>query len=243
MLKITSFVPQSTPEISVIIPTLNEEAYISDTIRRLSDTQVSYEVIVVDADSTDSTVEIAKHCGAKVIATSKASRAHQMNTGAQIAKAEIFCFLHADTLPPSRFLDKISDQVNSKRAEIGCFRYKFDTDRKSLQFNAWCTRIPLMMFRGGDQSLFITRKFFDKLNGFDESMVVMEDYDIIRRGRQFTKFQIVPDYMLVSARKYDHNSYVRVNLANFLVFSLFYLGVDSHRLKRLYYQLLRHPKE
>ncbi|MCA1761541.1 MAG: TIGR04283 family arsenosugar biosynthesis glycosyltransferase [Cryomorphaceae bacterium] len=234
---------ETLPEISVIIPTLNEEKCIGDTIGRLSDSKVRFELIVVDADSRDRTREIAVEQGARVISTSIASRAHQMNRGSREAKAPILCFLHADTLPPNSFLETISKNVDLNGVEVGCFRYKFNTTRRSLQFNAWCTRLPFMMFRGGDQSLFISRNLFDKLNGFDETMAVMEDYDIIRRAKAHADFHILPDYMLVSARKYEHNSYVRVNLSNFLVFSLFYLGVDTSKLKRWYYRLLRHPKE
>lgn len=50
--------------ISGIITTLNEEANIADAIRSLQ--QVCNEVVVVDSESTDRTVEIARELGAKV---------------------------------------------------------------------------------------------------------------------------------------------------------------------------------
>jgi hypothetical protein len=99
-----------------------------------------------------------------------------------------------------------------------------------------------MIARGGDQSLFISRKLFDNLDGYSEDHIVMEDYDIIRRGKKLAKFQLLQDDVLVSARKYDENPYWKVNSSNFIIFTLYYLGVSPARLLRLYKKLIRHPK-
>ena len=99
-----------------------------------------------------------------------------------------------------------------------------------------------MMFRGGDQSLFIRKKFFDELGGYDESHIVMEDYDIIRRGKKKGKFKLIQDDVLVSARKHRDNPYWKVNLANFTVFALYYLGKPPSQLLKLYQRMIKHPK-
>jgi hypothetical protein len=99
-----------------------------------------------------------------------------------------------------------------------------------------------MIVRGGDQSIFITKKLFEKLNGFDSEHIVMEEYDLIRRGKKIEKFKLIQDDVLVSARKYECNSYFRVNLANFTVFSLYYLGVKPRRLLKIYTRMINHPK-
>lgn len=99
-----------------------------------------------------------------------------------------------------------------------------------------------MMFRGGDQSLFITRSLFRKLGGYDAEHIVMEDYDIIRRGKKFASFRLIPHEVIVSARKYDSNAYFRVNAANFLVFTLYYCGVAPTKLLYWYKKWINHPK-
>ena len=63
------------------------------------------------------------------------------------------------------------------------------------------------MSRGGDQTLFITRALFAQLGGFNERFVVMEDFEIIQRIRRQARFLIVPQDVLVSARKYETNGW------------------------------------
>ncbi len=231
-----------TRQISAIIPTLNEAAHIERLIHRLraGGGTALRQIIVADAGSTDHTTALAEALGADVVHCGVRSRPVQMNLAAKMAEGKLLYFVHADTLPPVQYVGHIQTAL-SRGADFGCFRFRFDTVRSGLRFNAWCTRLPFMICRGGDQSLFMTRWLFDRLKGFDEAHVVMEDYDIIRRGRKLGRFHILPAEVLVSARKYEHNSYFRVNLANFVVFGLYYLGKQPVELKTLYMKLINHP--
>jgi len=229
------------PEISVIIPTLNEEEHVGRLIRHLGDTSHHVEIIVADGRSTDRTREIAASLGAKVISVDRPSRPKQLNRGASIASAELYYFVHADTLPPKDYADQILQAVSDGKT-FGSFRFRFDSDKRALAFNSWCTRIPVMMVRGGDQSLFIPRLLFERLAGYREDYIVMEDYDIMRRGKKLARFKLIQDDVLVSARKYDENPYWKVNLSNFIVFTLYYAGVHPRHLLSLYKRLIRHPK-
>ena len=56
------------------------------------------------------------------------------------------------------------------------------------------------------------------------------------------KFKIIPKDVTVSARKYEENSYFRVNLANLLLFTSYKVGVSQERLLKLYKFLIKHPK-
>ncbi len=42
----------------------------------------------------------------------------------------------------------------------GCYRLAFDHGHWFLRFSAWCTRLPLVLVRFGDQSLFVQRELF-----------------------------------------------------------------------------------
>lgn len=210
-------------------------------IARLHASLASIEIIIVDGGSTDNTVVNAQEAGAIVLNLKKASRPAQLNCGAASAKSDLLYFVHADTLPPINFADQIITAVKNG-SRFGCFRFKFDKNKGMLKFNSYCTRFPMMVFRGGDQSLFIQKSLFDKLGGYDESHIVMEDYDIIRRGKKHSAFTLIQDDVQVSARKYEQNSYVRVNWANLIVFSLYYCGVRPVKLLDIYLYLIKHPK-
>jgi len=91
--------------ISVIIPTLNEEKYLEDT---LNSVDKDTDVIVVDCGSYDSTMVIARRFTDKII-LSERGRGMQMERGAREASAsgggDILLFLHADTLLPRDWRD------------------------------------------------------------------------------------------------------------------------------------------
>ena len=228
-------------QISIIIPTFNEAENISRLILRLRETNIPIEIIVSDAGSTDNTLNKAARLGAKCVNIFEKSRPRQLNAGASLATASILYFVHADTLPPKGYADKIMRAVENGAA-FGSFRFKFDKNKGMLRLNSYCTRFPLMIFRGGDQSLFIEKSLFKTIDGYDPDHIVMEDYDIIRRAKKHTGFTLLDDNILVSARKYNENSYIRVNWANGIVFSLYYLGVKPVKLLRLYNKMIKHPK-
>ena len=198
------------------------------------------EIIVVDAGSNDGSMQVATAHNAKVI-SSKKGRAIQMNKGAQEAQSDLLYFLHADCLPPKTFSQ---DVINYSEAgnDLGCYRYNFDSPNKLLKFNAYMTRFGGIMCRGGDQSLFVTKQVFNQLNGYKEDYIVMEDYDFIQRAKKKYQFVIMDGDALVSARKYDSNSYLRVNLANLIVFLLYFMRVHPIKLHALYKKMINHPK-
>ncbi|PHR46088.1 MAG: glycosyl transferase [Fluviicola sp.] len=227
-------------KISIIIPTLNEEEKLPQLLDVLSKYTYTYEeIIIVDAKSTDKTVEIAKsYPKVNVIEDHIPSRAKQMNTGANAATGEIFYFIHADVIPPNSFEDDIRESIK-KGVDVGCYRFQFDKNALPLKFNAWWTRFDFMFCRGGDQTLFVKKSVFNELDGFDPEYVIMEDFDFIRRARKNFKFKIIPKDVLVSARKYEHNSYFKVNVVNLWSYWTFMLGGSPERIKMNYKKWLK----
>ncbi len=229
-------------KLSVIIPTYNEADNIGKLLNFFSKKENQHlEIIVSDGGSTDDTKKIAESFNVKFLQSPQKGRAKQLNYGASFAKGDIFYFVHADTLPPENYFEDIKIAVNNN-FQIGCFRYKFNSTKAILKINAYCTRFDRLMCRGGDQSLFISRKLYHELKGYDENFKVMEDYDIIIRARKTEPFKIIPNYMTVSARKYDYNSYLKVNLANLIVFIMFYIGYNQDKMIAFYKWMLNHEK-
>lgn len=230
-------------KISVIIPCLNEEANLNELLPYLTKQggDLLSEIIVSDGGSQDNTTAIAESFGVSVIHCPVRNRAVQLNLGAQKAKGDIFYFLHADSRPIADFAEVIAQQV-SKGRQVGCFRYRFDSENRLLKINSWFTRFNSLLSGGGDQSLFIEKSFFEALGGFDETYCIMEDFDLVRRIRQKTDFHVLPNELTVSARKYRENNWLKVQLANFTAFSLFLLKVKPATIKSLYLNLLNQKK-
>ncbi len=220
-------------EISIIIPTLNESEYIGRLIDHiLSNLTITFEIIVVDGGSSDATISICEERNAKVL-SSKPSRAIQQNVGAEHAQYDYLYFVHADTLPPDSLEE---DLVKCIEDDIvaACYRSTYENASLLLRVNAFFTRFYWLVARGGDQSLLIKKQAFFEHGKFDESYVIMEEYPLIEKLMENKELKILPKGMLISTRKYDDRSWLKVSRANYKAFRLFKKNVDSKIIKQVY---------
>ncbi len=226
--------------ISIIIPTFNEAGNIGKLVCYLlsCDKGNHTEIIVSDGGSSDNTMDIAMQAGATAILSPQKGRAVQMNHGATAASGEILYFVHADTIPPNSFIDDILEAVKNGFA-LGRYRTRFDNPRWLLKCNAFFTRFDLFICYGGDQTLFISKPIFDALSGFDQEMLIMEEYDFVSRARKKGRYKIMQKEVLVSARKYESNSWLSVQLANKKVINMYRKGASKHTMKEAYSRLLK----
>ncbi len=226
--------------ISIIIPTYNEKENIEKLILHLQDSCVNkpIEIIVADAASNDDTTAIAIAAGANIVISPKKGRAAQMNAGARMAKFDILYFVHADTIPPSSFYEDIVRAVESG-FELGRYQTKFDGNKWLLKLNAFFTRFDWFMCYGGDQTLFITKHLFKKINGFDETFLLMEEFDLVDRAKKMATYKIFSKSTIVSTRKYETNSWLQVQRANYKAVQLFKKGVSQEFLLNSYKKFLR----
>lgn len=229
-------------KISVIIPTLNEAENLTQLIPLLKKDLVSFshEILVMDAGSSDRTIEVAERHGADLATLSeKKGRACQMNEGARIATGDLLYFVHADTRPPEGFAKDIVASVK-EGYESGCYQSAYDCDLWLMKFNAWLTKFDKLFLRGGDQSLFIKKSLFFELGGFREDYRIMEDFEFLKRLRDQASFRLIPKNIMISARKYDDNSYARVNIANIIVVMMYRFGASQETLVNTYKKLLNY---
>lgn len=227
--------------LSVIIPVLNEEDNLRELIPLIKKNGGDFvrDLIIVDGGSSDNSVALAKSFGAVVLETKEASRAKQLNLGAEYSRGNTLYFVHADTRPVSTFAHDIQ-KARLQGYRAGCYRYQFDSKDFMLKINSWMTRFNGVFSGGGDQTLFISAKFFQEIGGFDPNYCLMEDFDLVRRIKKRTKFHVIPKSIKVSARKYEHNSWLRVQLVNLYVFLKFHLGTSPVELKSIYKRHLNH---
>ncbi len=231
---------KTPPGISIIIPTLNENKFIGRLLRYLqSCSKVKNQIIVSDGGSTDDTMSIASAEGATVVRCSKKGRAAQMNYGASFATQSILYFVHADCLPPENFHTRILESVE-KDFTLGRFQTKFDSPSTLLKINAFFTRFDWFICTGGDQTLFFKKEVFDKINGFNVDLLLMEDYDIVKRAREKYRYAIMKEKVLVSARKYNHNSWIKVQQTHRKIMKMYRQGVNQDVLVKEYNQLLNY---
>ena len=229
--------------LSIIIPTFNEAENIAALINSLqkNNPERLIEIIITDGQSTDDTVVVATRAGATVVVSPNKGRGSQMNYGASLAKADVLYFLHADSLPPTGYADKIVEQIKNGYS-IGCFRLQFDTAHWFLKANAWFTRFDYNAFRFGDQSLFVLKDVFIKAGGFNEKLIVMEDQEIIHRLKKYGKFKVMPQAIITSARKYTLNGIYKMQGIFFLIYFLYKIGVPQNKLTALYRRLIKQDK-
>jgi rSAM/selenodomain-associated transferase 2 len=227
--------------ISIIIPVHNEAEIIGKLIKYLSEHQneLVAEIIVIDAGSSDDTINMANRAGAITALSPQRGRAAQMNYGASLAKGDILYFIHADTLPPDSFANDIVKAVENG-FEIGRYRTKFNSDKWYLKINAWFTRFDWFICMGGDQTLFISRRLFRKTGGFKTEMLIMEEFEFVPRARKNSGYKIFNKPVLVSARKYDTNSWWRVQMANKRIVSMYKKGASQDDMVKMYTKMLQY---
>jgi rSAM/selenodomain-associated transferase 2 len=226
----------------IIIPALNEADNLAELLPLLEgELSGNGQITVADGGSHDHTgCLLARYPAVRHLRCTDCGRALQMNEAALLDsdQHDVLYFLHADARPPRGFLDDIRSSILAG-FPTGCFRFRFDSSHPLLAINAFFTRFRGLACRGGDQSLYLTRPAFDRLGGYRE-MKIMEDYDIIQRiWREKIPFRVIPRAVTVSARKYRKNNYLRVQMANLLVFRMYRKGATEEAMISRYRAMLQ----
>ena len=202
--------------LSIIIPAYNERKRIPPLIEFLvlNGANCDLEIIIVNAKhSTDDIDELELPKCARIISGETTNRATQLQLGADQSTGDILYFLHADTFPPKNYANQILKSLI--KYDIGMFNYTFDIKKWNLRFNGWMTQWKGFYTGGGDQGLFLKRKNFFLAGGFDCKLTIMEDYDLFwRLKKQRLSYKIVKGPAIVSARKYNKNRGIKVNMVN-----------------------------
>ncbi len=227
----------SPMHISIIIPVYNEAEHIAETVKHLKAANPGGEVLVVDGGSNDGTCALAAAEGATVHVSPVKGRAGQMNHGVKHSNGDVLYFVHADTRPPRTFPKVIAEAIKADY-DHGSFRTRFASGSLILKVNAWCTRFDKPFFRGGDQSIWVTRELFERCGGYKEEMLIMEEYDLLDRMREIGNFHLSSESTMISSRKYADNSWLRVQLANLKVVRMYRRGASQEDMRRTYGEML-----
>jgi rSAM/selenodomain-associated transferase 2 len=224
---------KKTSHISIIVPTLNEEANLP--LLKPAAAMVR-ELIVVDGGSTDSTVDTAQDLGFLTLEeTGSGGRGMQLNTGAANASAPILLFLHADTLLPLDFPDAVLTCLDNPRNTLGAFHLKVDNGGLLLNFIIMCAnlRSRFLHLPYGDQSIFMRKKDFMEVGGFPE-VPIMEDFMLVKQAKKHGRIRTLPQTVTTSAKRWRRLGPIRTTYINQLVILGYYLGVAPQKLASFY---------
>jgi rSAM/selenodomain-associated transferase 2 len=223
------------PQLSIVIPVLDEAATIADALAALApDRARGAELIVVDGGSRDETAEAARPLADKVIAAPR-GRGSQMNAGAAAAQADVLLFLHADTrLPPEADRLVVDALARSQRA-WGRFDVTIAGRSPFLRVVAAMMnlRSRLTGIATGDQAMFMTRAAFAQAGGFPD-IPLMEDIVLSRRLKSVSPPACLCARATTSGRRWDRDGVVRTILTMWRLRLAFFLGAEPARLARRY---------
>lgn len=255
------------PKISVIIITLNEENTLENCINCLREAaqypsknrRIPIEIIVSDGGSTDGTIEIAES-NADTVIVSSPGRYLQCNNGADIAKSEIFLFLHSDTsLPPSSLL-RVLWFLKNPLYIGGAFSKKWIWSQNYIPSSFM--KFAVFIFQGignllsrtflaypADNAIFIRKKIFNEINKFNQ-MWICEGFDLCLRMKNFArktnlidgKFhrykmgiaRIYTNHASTSTRRFEEFGFFRTLFKWIMILLFWRLGMPQGKLRTLF---------
>lgn len=200
---------------TIIIPALNEEKLLPRLLQALKNQSYkNFEVILVDANSTDKTVskaeEFAVDFALTLLHTNIKNISASRNMGALKAKGKYIFFVDADNYIHPEFLKGMAALLK-KEYEMIIPAVVPDSERSIYTIGYSAVNFLVLIGKkfgvpfstGGN--FIIKKTIFEKLHGFDETIYVGEDHDIVERARKMkVKIAFSPHHKVVcSVRRLD----------------------------------------
>lgn len=128
------FAPE--PQVSVVIPAYNEETHILQTLSSLSFsvTNQTVEIIVVDNNSSDRTIEFVEGTGVKLLHETRQGVKHARNTGLQHAKGKFILNADADSIYSPHWIDMMTLPLRDNKVACTYGSFAFFSEGKRGRF-------------------------------------------------------------------------------------------------------------
>lgn len=223
------------PQLSIVIPTLNEAANIGLCLQALQPYRKRCEIIVADGGSNDATLALAERLADKIVHAPR-GRARQMNAGANAAQGEWLLFLHADTFLPDNALELMQQGI-AQGAQWGRFDVRLDGKHPMLQVVAFMMnlRSRLTGIATGDQGIFMTRQAFQAVGGFP-CIALMEDIAVSKKLKKLGKPHCIAHEIVTSARRWERYGVWRTILLMWRLRLRYFFGAHPDHLAQRYYR-------
>ncbi len=225
------------PTISIILPCRNEARTLSALLQSLQNqTYPVAEIILADAQSTDSSLAIAKSHSVKVVRGGLPSIGR--NAGALVASGELLWFVDADLPPlPPDFLHLAVQTIIKNRLDYavpqvscssGSIILKLGHHLYNLYVSAWGKFRPHTI--GG--CLFISSKLFATIGGFDPLSQFCEDQYLGLVAKNHGQFGIIKNLKIdLNPRRYQNDGPISTATRFILAeLHLIFIGPIRHNL-------------
>lgn len=218
--------------LSIVIPTLNEELFIGTLLDSIiKQTVQPKEIIVVDAKSKDRTAaEVLKRKKKlpmlQVIKTDQYTVARQRNIGAVKATHPHLLFLDADMfLKDKHTLENYFEKVREKNPILAtCYVMPISPHKKDKLFyllaDILTTLVSHIVPASTTMNLYARRDIFIKSGGFNERIHVAEDFEFVKRvGKKYGKFMVFRSpRMYTSIRRPESEGRIRYGIKLIRIF-------------------------
>jgi glycosyltransferase involved in cell wall biosynthesis len=175
---------------SIVVPTYNEERYILKCLQSIMDQRYDrnqFEIILADAESTDTTQSVARLLCDKMVSTKRRGIAVGRNLGATQAAGEYLVFVDADAVLEQDFLLQLDGSFR-QQSTVAVSGIAKPSDGKLFQKFVYIgTYVLVRVFNAFGLSLFpgicvaYRKKEFAEAHGFREDFGIVEDLDLSRR--------------------------------------------------------------
>ena len=215
---------RDTPDISIIIPVLNDAYALQRCLTALRGAPGldCAETIVVDGGSGDDPQVPARDAGAQFVAAER-GRGRQMNAGARVARGKWLWFLHADCVAHPDSLRAILELDSA--TQWGCFRHRIGARELGYRVieRADNLRARFLRLPYGDQGIFVRRKLFDSLSGYAETPS-LEDVMLARAlAKRFAPRMLRP-MLVCDARRWEQLGVCRTTWRNWRIMWNYFRG-------------------
>lgn len=227
-------------ELSIVIPTLNEQGNIKEILSCLAlQKEVVMEIIISDGGSIDSTCDIAEESGLRIsVIKGEPGRALQLNVGAAAAKGEFILFLHADSrfdddLVLRRSLDALCKAASESRGRLhaGHFAIKFGRNSDSCAFAfrylEHKARVGRKGCSHGDQGMLIPAELFKEYGEFDRRSQILAETRFADRLIENGQWLLLPYEITTSTRRFEKEGMKERQTLNAVIMALGAAGQDD----------------
>ena len=190
--------------ISVVIPVLNEERWITQCLQSVMRQPHLKECIVVDGGSRDTTIAKAEAIGARIVNSAK-GRGVQIEAGVKQCKGDVIMSLHADCTLQMGLFSRLLARINAMPYVVGgAVAMTFTQSSSFFSLISWLnnarTRLTGIAF--GDQAQFFRTGILDKIGGYPPIML-MEDIELSLRLKEQGRLLFLNRGVTVSSRRWQ----------------------------------------